>query len=763
MFRFIMLTAFTLLTLSCSTAKGDSTKTASIGFYSTPTEIIQTLKDVKDKAPAAHFMLALAYNEEKQYKAAIRHFAESAFKYKRADDLRLFPFPVYSHLNGFHIKSDYYDDAVNEIASIFQRHYGENSYALKIAELQSGDSVRIDVEAASTEADALSSLKRYSDAVKKLNSRISHYKDSLPLSALHFKRASVYEKADRLKDAASDYLAVMSLDRDGWRSDLAAIQIYRMVKGQKLSLKIDELVTTAARLLDSRKDSEASELTASIKPEQFRKSYECAELMVREAAARKKIREAESLIKNYGENEIKLRYALARELWKRRAKGAALGIYRDIAAKSEHKERMPAVYRLAEFMESNNRSEYMHWINDYLENGDDPSKKQTLLWLIAKRAIENDPEKAVTLLKKALSQADHGPYSDRIRFWLFKLSSASPAESEQYLRGLITGHPSSTYTWSALDSLPESLSQDKLHGLLSKSVADNNNSDILYYFTLLSFLGEDTKKIDTALASIPADVITPYKEIESLIEKAPFGRFRELEKYFAAGSADYIRRTSYFTTASTKESKVELEASMTSLALKYGNHTLAAYGILNLLNASGVEENIALMGEKSVRALLPYAYRSIVDSASKEYKVDPFLVLSVIKAESFFNHEAVSSAGAAGLMQLMPSTARGLARQMRLKDDAYSLKDPADSISFGAKYLSWLDRYFTGNLPFMVAGYNAGPGNVNKWKKRLNTQDMDYFTEFVPFDETNYYIVRTGKYLKQYRLIYGRKTGKNTD
>jgi soluble lytic murein transglycosylase len=73
---------------------------------------------------------------------------------------------------------------------------------------------------------------------------------------------------------------------------------------------------------------------------------------------------------------------------------------------------------------------------------------------------------------------------------------------------------------------------------------------------------------------------------------------------------------------------------------------------------------------------------------------------------------------------------------------------------FGAKYISWLDKYYNGVYAYMVGAYNAGPGNVNKWKERPELSDMDYFAEFIPFIETRYYIVRTDKFLTQYKILY---------
>jgi soluble lytic murein transglycosylase len=151
------------------------------------------------------------------------------------------------------------------------------------------------------------------------------------------------------------------------------------------------------------------------------------------------------------------------------------------------------------------------------------------------------------------------------------------------------------------------------------------------------------------------------------------------------------------------------------------------------------------------RLWYPLRYTTIVRVHANENHIDPALLAAVIEAESKFNPDARSSAGAVGLMQLTPTTAKGIAlytggSRFRLSD----LTDPDINVRYGAWYLRHLLNRYGDDKRLALAAYNAGEDNVDRWQKAHVG---------IQFEETRDYVKRVEHLRKIYRRAYASQLG----
>lgn len=155
--------------------------------------------------------------------------------------------------------------------------------------------------------------------------------------------------------------------------------------------------------------------------------------------------------------------------------------------------------------------------------------------------------------------------------------------------------------------------------------------------------------------------------------------------------------------------------------------------------------------EKMHRFWYPLAFWDTIEAASKKHAVDPFVILSVIREESRYDTEALSIAGARGLMQLMPETAYRLDKRMNLGiNKPAQLYDVKKNVALGTYYLKSLFNEFN-TLPFVLASYNAGEVIVRKWQQRGNYKSADEFIEDIPYPETRNYVKKVLTSYFQYK------------
>jgi soluble lytic murein transglycosylase len=153
--------------------------------------------------------------------------------------------------------------------------------------------------------------------------------------------------------------------------------------------------------------------------------------------------------------------------------------------------------------------------------------------------------------------------------------------------------------------------------------------------------------------------------------------------------------------------------------------------------------------------IYPLGWRTEVADAAQRAGLDPYLVAAVVREESSYYPRAVSRAGARGLMQLMPATARPMADLRGLAFEGGSLlDDPRANLDMGASFLAGLVKEF-GDPRVALAAYNAGPKRAREWWKARRTSDMEAWVEQIPYDETRQYVKRVTLSWEEYRRIYG--------
>jgi soluble lytic murein transglycosylase len=157
---------------------------------------------------------------------------------------------------------------------------------------------------------------------------------------------------------------------------------------------------------------------------------------------------------------------------------------------------------------------------------------------------------------------------------------------------------------------------------------------------------------------------------------------------------------------------------------------------------------------------LPLRHEDIIRQQAREKGLDPALIAAVIYAESRFRDGQTSRAGAEGLMQLTPKTAKDIAREsggIRFAVD--DLATPQVNISYGAYYLRYLLGRYGGNEAFALAAYNGGEGNVDGWIAAARARDEALTVGAIPFAETRAYVRRVQHARSEYRRTYSAELG----
>jgi soluble lytic murein transglycosylase len=154
------------------------------------------------------------------------------------------------------------------------------------------------------------------------------------------------------------------------------------------------------------------------------------------------------------------------------------------------------------------------------------------------------------------------------------------------------------------------------------------------------------------------------------------------------------------------------------------------------------------------RILFPQAWWETIKTESAKNGLDPYLVASLIRQESEFNPSVVSYANAYGLMQLLPTVGKAMAREEGIKNfQTFQLLDPETNIRLGCRYLRQMMEHFGGNQEYALAAYNAGDERVVDWQSAGPYHGIDEFVESIPFTQTREYVQAILRNIETYKAI----------
>lgn len=229
-------------------------------------------------------------------------------------------------------------------------------------------------------------------------------------------------------------------------------------------------------------------------------------------------------------------------------------------------------------------------------------------------------------------------------------------------------------------------------------------------------------------------------------------------EYYALG--DYYRASVSFETVQEKlmeQPKASYVFLDEMLDLKMYN--VCAYTSRQILTAAGLYEDDRTLDVPNYFNHIRFGtwYQDYVRDAYNIYDISPFILYALMKQESMYNPWVTSAAGARGLMQIMPETGAEIAKTLHWPPNyrESDLNRVPVAVNFGAQYLKRVFTYFNYNAAAMLAAYNGGSGNTQKWLN-LSTNDPDLLFEIIRFQETRNYVQNVYRNTKIYNQLYAK-------
>lgn len=406
----------------------------------------------------------------------------------------------------------------------------------------------------------------------------------------------------------------------------------------------------------------------------------------------------------------------------------------------------------------------------FLYTDDKKMQAESLIWIARTYIKLKDFESAKDILNALLTDYPDTSFRDEV---VYRLAMIAKDEVDTNLsvalfQQLIKENPTSPYKDDALWQMSWLYYSQKNLGESLNTLKNLENSSLkmraLYWQGKISkMLGDEDRAIRFLKAAAENFPPTYYS---TLAEKTlrTISKTNILPVAFPGDNAQ-IEQNEENESLSIKRTRKLLELGLNDLALKELASMDKRHNPMNVSllykEAGDIYQSYITARDRlgysklSSHLVFPEGYKEAVEKTAQEFGIDHLLIYAIMMQESEFDVKAVSRAGAIGLLQIMPSTGKMLAKELSFasfKDD--DLFQVSTNISFGAKYLKMLITRFKGNLPHAIAAYNAGPNAVEEWLKRWDGVDIDGFIENIPYLETRKYVEKALGYYEAYKAIY---------
>lgn len=261
-------------------------------------------------------------------------------------------------------------------------------------------------------------------------------------------------------------------------------------------------------------------------------------------------------------------------------------------------------------------------------------------------------------------------------------------------------------------------------------------ADLAAKRSFYGFLAADKLGTEYALQAAPEDV-----NPSTLVTVANLPSMRRARELWLTGNQEEAQAEWVF---SIRDMNNQELLAAGSLARQWGWYN----GGINAMISGNLWDHLSLR--------FPLAYKDEVLKAANVTQLDANLIYAVARQESAFSEKAHSSAGAMGLMQLMPTTATQTAKKVGVPHKRDDLYNAEHNINLGSHYLNQLLERYDGNRILATAAYNAGPHRVNRWMKERANISFDVWIETIPFSETRGYVQN----VLSFSVIYAFRLGK---